>query len=138
MRVLSVIRYRTLAACMAAYYERRPSELPTKRVWDRWQKRGKRHTICVRARMRWFHKRGWWGWTEDDRVLHLWIASWANPAHAVGLIAHELAHCSGLRVSPQWEEREANRYERVARLASSLGARYRRLPYDRKMRVKAK
>ena len=126
---IRVIRYRTLASCLASFHNCRPSELPRRGAWEWYDRDGRKVRKSVARATRYCRERGCWGWVSNHKTLHLWISSKAQFSEIIGLIAHELGHCEKPCGHGAREEKKAARYERVAEGAVKLAALLPKIPW---------
>lgn len=115
-----VVRYNSLEECMAAFFCCDVEDLPTQGRWE-WMD-GDRFRVWPMSRvLRVRRKTGTWGWCEEKRVIHLWVADHADDLSIMRLIAHELGHMRRpFKRESHEEEAKANQYADVAQTAFQI------------------
>lgn len=135
MNGIKVVRYRSLVSCLAAFFQCRPSEVPTRGRWEWRDRKGAKIFSSMKEVLRLCRDRGCWGWTANHKTLHLWIGRKAKFSEAIGLIAHELGHREKPWGHGAQEEQKAARYEAVAQDAVDLLAVLQKRPRTKRKSV---
>lgn len=66
-------------------------------------------------------KRGLWGWCEKKKLIHAWIADYADPGAVIRFFAHELGHMQRPHHRRRGqEEAKAEQYASVAKTAFEM------------------
>ena len=108
---IQIIRHSTLRECLKAY------GIPANAqgYWKWADADGTNHKTKNSTALSLIKRRTCWGWTEDKKVIHVWIGKRATLVDIVGLLAHEMGHIQRpFRANVYDEEQKAAIYASVA------------------------
>lgn len=112
-RNLKITRYRTLRECLAAFGLR-----PDDKGWWKWMDAsGKKHRMSYSRSIEKIKEKGYWGFIDNKRTIHVWARTRTPMADVVGLLAHEIGHAQKPYHRTLLEEEKASKYELVAKSA---------------------
>ena len=111
---MDVFTYDSLESCIAAFYNCGTAEIHSKGPWE-WEQDGRMSVWGMRRMIRCRKKYGTWGFCNNKKSIHIWVAKHAEPVRIIRLLSHEIGHMQKPFKRDNFaEERKAGIFESVA------------------------
>jgi len=93
MKKISVVKYKTINSCLAAFFTCEPKELDSVEGEWRWMASDGVEESCSNvSALKEIRKRDVWAWVENKEIIHIFVRKTADLRHIIHAFAHELGH----------------------------------------------
>ncbi len=115
VKKVPVVQYKTINACMAAYFDCKVKDLDTlEGTWQFMSADGTEDICANEQAIKDIRKLGAWGWVENKETIHIFVRKSAKLKNVISLFAHELAHTRRPYHRSLIEEKKACVYAEIA------------------------
>lgn len=115
VKKVKVIRYRTINACLAAFYNCSVKELDSIEGYFEYQDADGTVTMTSQqVALKQIRQRSCWGWVENKTTIHVFVRKRASLRQVMALFAHEQGHMQRPYHRSLQEEQKASIYAEVA------------------------
>lgn len=121
VKEVPVVQYKTINACMAAYFCCDVKDLDTlEGKWKFMSADGTEDICANKDAIKDIRKLSAWGWVEGKETIHLFVRKSAKLKDVISLLAHEVGHTRRPFHKSVIEEKKACIFAEVARCAFDL------------------